>query len=819
MRRTAGALWVFGMLVSAAMAADALPGGAEEIVFAVRSPANYHYYENFGEFVFHVKQAYAPAEQADAGPPMPLYGSGGRLCRLNVRTGELKVLLDDPQGAVRDPQVDYDGRRILFSYRPAGDGHYHLYEIQSDGTGLVQLTEGAFDDIEPTYTPDGSILFCSSRCRRYVGCNPSPVATLYRCDADGENIELASASPFTENTPWMLADGRVLFTRWEYVDRNQLSFHHLWAMRPDGSGVAAFFGNQFTGTGTPIPRFSDVAMLDAKPIPGTQKIVASFSPDHGRGEHLGYVTLIDPQRGPDAMAAARRIHPTRMFRDPFPLSEDLFLVADAKGIWTLNGQGEVQPLFALPTTNARLECHEPRPLVARPREPAPLPQAEPRAPTGRLLLADAYRGRNLDGIRPGDIRRLLILEQLPKPAQFSGGQEPLTIGGPFTLTRILGTVPVEPDGSAYFEVPARRSFFFAALDADGLAVKRMQSFVSVMPGETISCVGCHESRQETPSAQRLPLAAARSPSPIEPIADVPEVFDFPRDIQPILDRHCTECHNADRLEGRVDLSGDRTPMYSQSYDTLIARGLVSDGRNFTGNSPPRTLGSSASRLLKLADGSHFGAKLTDRERLLVRLWIDSGATYPGTYAALGTGMALVQFPVDRITRRCAGCHQAEPEPYVGMPKGAMHLRFGSAEPAQVLSTSLPDFLIVRRLAYYKPGEALPHQERCNLSQPEKSLFLRAPLARAAGGLGLCKGDVFADTTDADYQTILSAIRAASAQLEQEKRFDMPGFRPNKYYVRLMQEYGILPATHRLDDAVDPYALEQQYWASLQRETP
>lgn len=808
-------LWIPAERAGAAEGAGpAAPPGPAEIIFAARPPANHHYYENFGRYVYHVKQWYAPPEQADAGPPLPLYTEGARLCRLDLRTGRVRVLLDDPRGGVRDPQVHYDGRKILFSYRPGGEPHYHLYEIQADGTGLVRRTGGPYDDIEPIYLPDGRILFCSSRCRRYVGCNPSPVATLYACDGDGRNVRPLSASPFTDNTPWMLPDGRVLFTRWEYVDRNQMSFHHLWTMNPDGTGVAAFFGNQYTRPERPPPRFTDVAMLDAKPVPGTNLAVASFSPGHGRPEHLGHVTLVDPGRGPDHMPSARTLLPKRMFRDPYPLDADRFLAADAQGIWLLDAQGGAELLYRLPDGDAPLECHEPRPLQTRAREPVVPVRAEAGAPVGRLLLRDVYRGRNMAGVARGEIKQLLVLEQLPKPVQFSGGQEPLTIGGSFTLNRVLGTVPVEPDGSAHFEAPALRAIYFAALDENGLALKPMRSFTSLMPGETAGCVGCHEERTTAAPAGETPLAAARPPSPIAPFDGLPDVFDYPRDVQPVLDRLCVECHHPDRPEGRIDLCADRTPMYSRSYWTLISRGLVSDGRNYLGDAPPRAEGSAASRLLKLMDGSHYGAKATKRDREIVRLWIDSGAVYPGTYAALGSGISMVQFPHDVAKRRCAACHAEEPKPYPGMPKGAVHYRFGEAGPAQALVEELRSATLVIRLAYYKAGEALPPQALCNLSRPEKSPLVRAPLARAAGGLELCAGPVFRTSEDADYQAILAAVRKAASELEQIKRFDVAGFRPNKYYVRLMQEYGVLPGDLAPDAPVDPYAADRAYWRSL-----
>ncbi|NQT17765.1 MAG: hypothetical protein HQ582_33730, partial [Planctomycetes bacterium] len=187
----------------------------EEIVFAVRVCGFDHWYANFGYYSANIAE-YPPQRGLEGEEIAPLFGDGGRLCRLNLRTGELKVLLDDPAGGVRDPQVDYEAEKILFSYRRGGQPYYHLYEIRRDGTDLVQLTDDEYDDIEPTYLPDGGIMFASGRAKRFVNCHRTPVATLYRCDADGANVRMISASLEHDNTPWVLPDGRVIYMRWEY---------------------------------------------------------------------------------------------------------------------------------------------------------------------------------------------------------------------------------------------------------------------------------------------------------------------------------------------------------------------------------------------------------------------------------------------------------------------------------------------------------------------------------------------------------------------------------------------------------------------------
>ncbi len=735
--------------------------GVEEIIFAVRGVGgDGHWYANFGHWVSNPKKTMY-------GPP------GGWLCRLNLRTGKVRVLLDDPKGGVRDPQVHYDAKKVLFSYRKGDSTHYHLFEMNLDGTGVRQLTDGPFDDYEPIYLPDGDLLFCSSRCNRWVQCWFTQVAVLYRSDGDGRNVRLVSANIEHDNTPWMMPDGRVLYMRWEYVDRSRVRFHHLWTINPDGTGQMTYFGNMHPGT----------VMLDAKPIPGTEKVVVSFNPGHGRKEHAGHVTVVDPNRGPDDRKFARHITRESDWRDPYAFSEDCFMAARGRSLYVLDGQGRSEAFYTLPSDAARMEVHEPRPLRTRPREPIITPRINPASPTGRLLLADVTHGRNMAGVEAGEIKKLLVLETLPKPVNFSGTMEPISLGGTFTLPRILGTVPVEADGSAYIEVPALRPLFFVALDSNDLSVKRMQSFVSVMPGETTGCSGCHENRTDTARFKPTLMALKRSPSRITPIKDVPGVLDFPRDIQPVLNKHCVRCHNYEKFKGKVVLTGDRGPQYSHAYVTLMSRGQVSHGRDANGNLGPRKIGSAASPLMTKILKGHNGVKLSPHERTMIRLWIESGAQYPGTYAALGSGMVAVRYDGAVLGRRCGSCH-----------KGL-------------------NFRVHKELL-------------ANLTRPAKSLILLAPLAKRAGGLGLCcrkpakKGktprlaDVFRSRRDPGYQTLLAGVTKAKADLDRRKRFDMPGFRPNEHYIREMQRYGTLPADIAAADTIDPYATDAKYWQSF-----
>jgi hypothetical protein len=800
----------------------------EHIVFAARgvNPSDGHWYANFGYY------SHDPNRKA--------WVEGTRLYRLNLRTRHLDVLLDDPRGGVRDPQVSHDGARILISYRPGGTEHYHLYELSDlpgyshprartdephpaavtlpGGARLRQITSGPFDDIEGAYLPDGGLVFVSSRCKRWVNCWLTQVAVLHRCEADGSNLRALSSNNEHDNTPWPLPDGRILYTRWEYVDRSQVHFHHLWVANPDGTGQMTWFGNYHPGT----------TMIDAKPIAGSDLVVAIFSPGHGQREHDGTITVVDPKGGPDATAFARPISRESNYRDPWAFSDDCFLAARGDSLVLMDAQGRRELLLRLPEEDRsrRLECHEPRPLVPRPREPILQSRIRPDAAAGRMLLADVHHGRNMAGVQQGEIRKLLVLETLPMPIHFTGGMEPISYGGTFTLERILGTVPVEPDGSAYFEVPAMRSVFFVALDENDLSVKRMQSFASVQPGETLSCVGCHEHRSQTPRVDFPSLLAVRkAPASIKPIPDVPDVIDFPRDVQPVLDALCNDCHGYEKTArggpraGRLLLTGDRGPLYSHAYYMLTIARLFADGRNQPrSNYDPRTLGSSASRLLTFLDGAHYGVQATALQKKILRLWIETGAAYPGTYAALGCGMignyaenqqinTGEDWPETRaasaiIKDRCLACH----------------------EPAtRQLPLSLAD---ERGVSFWQPSMDDPRLLTSrhivfNLSRPRLSLMLLAPLSKDAGGWGLChpttQGEapaVFATTEDPGYRALLAMIEAGQGFLDRDRRFDMAGFAPRGDWLREMKRYGLLSECQKPAEVTNVYAVEQDYWRSL-----
>jgi len=793
-----------GTLVDKALRAM---GGAEEIVFVVRDLCSaYQWYATFGEYADEEKFIHAL--------------DGSRLCKLNLRTRQVTVLLDDPKGGFRDPRVHYDGRKLLFAYRPGGTHHYHLCEINVDGSGFRQLTFGDCDDLDPAYLPDGGIVFASSRCNRFVACNRVPAAVIYRMDANGGHIRCLSANTISEDRPAVLPDGRIVYTRWDYTDRDPEKFRDLWVMNPDGTGQMVLFG----GVGRPYPTF--FAKCDALPVPGADgRIVSVFSPAFGRRENAGNVMLVDVNAGPGEWSAARRISPElpslgwsigsgqgrEGFRDPYPLSRDCFLAARDKSLLVLDDAGRTQEFY-----RAEKMVHDPRAIRPRPREPVLPARSDWKKATGQLVLTDVYRGRNMAGVKPGTIKQLLVLEDLPKPGSKHG--LPGYHGGYITLRRVLGTVPVEADGSASFEVPALRALYFVALDEKGVAVKRMQNFTALMPGEAQGCVGCHEPRTgspDSPATGRL-MATKRPPNRIAPFVGVPDVFDYPRDIQPIWDRHCVSCHGSDKPSGRVVLTGDNTEWFTQSYAALLAYDQVSQCSSWgeDGDHPPYGFGTGASPLMQKIDGRHNKVKLSPKEYDKVRLWIETGAGFTGTYAvfnhpenAVATPLVVSKpdlgSPVGPIVkRRCLTCH-------------------GSVASLGRRSRQQRD----DKWSNGKPPTLLNYPLYCwnlyNLSFPEKSVILRASLAAEAGGYQWCRARhgqpaaAFRDTRDDDYQAILRAIQAAKMRLEKYGRPDIRGFRPGEYYVRWMKRFGVLPEGFDLaKDRIDPYETDQAYWRSL-----
>ncbi len=708
----------------------------------------------------------------------------------------VRTLFSDPQGCIYDMNVSYDARTLYFSFRKEGEKYWHLWRIGADGAGLKQLTDGPYYDISPLELPDGDILFVSTRRGGYTVCQPGPASNLHRMRPDGTAIRCLSMNTLSDFSPQMLPDGRVLFTRWEYIDRDLTFRQSLWTQNPDGTGYQLYFGNTIRDVGT---------FWQARPLPGyIDRAVATFAPHHGwphgaiglidlryglegpRGQGFSWITHEFPEIGDSAHEWS--------YRDPFPLTETTFLCSYGGGVnrfrlFLLDSSDRKRLLYDDPATG----CYNPLPL-----RPAPVPPVvSPRAPQadvdcGTFLLVDVYRGLE-PTIARGRVKHLRVMEQIRKTEDLVNrayDQSPVMSYGTYYAKRCWGTVAVEEDGSAHFRAPALREIYFQVLDAEGRELQRMTSGAQVMPGETVSCIGCHEPRGETPAGGPVPLAARRPPVDLEgPPWGNDGVVDFPTIVQPVLDRYCVKCHGGGDPDGGCDLTGDKTRLFSMAYDNLLGRSRsyrqhdMTTGemlpaerakgkplvhfywllRTPTAINRPLWTGCHASRLLDYVDTDHAKEKIPLEDRQRIYMWIDADVPYYGTYAHShpnspgrrdrftdpATGGEYDWFARDFLgvyDRRCASCHGKSPHPN---------------DHASIWDG---------RLAWI------------NLSRPAFSPALTAHLPKEAGGRGITKTldgkapPMFAGTSDPDYQAMLRAIEAGKALMLASPEADMPGFK-------------------------------------------
>ncbi len=562
--------------------------------------------------------------------------------------GAVKTLLDVPEGVARDPELSFDGRTILFSMRRNIDDDYHLYEIGADGAGLRQLTFGAgVTDIDPLYLPDGRIVFTSTREPKYCMCNRHIMGNLFRMDADGANIHQIGHSTLHEGHAALTPDGRILYDRWEYVDRNFGDAQGTWIVNPDGTNHAIVYGNNTKSPG---------AVLDARAIPGTQRIIATFSSCHDRP--WGAVAIVDPTLGVDGKPPVLRIWPPSAmnlvmngnydtfqvvqpkYEDPYPLSDKHFLCSRQM-------EGENMGIFLLDVFGNEVllhheapGCFDPMPVAARPRPPVIPDRIKLDETEGTFYVHDVYLGTGMEKVRRGAVKWLRVVESPEKRFwthtswQGSGTQAPAMAWNDFNNKRILGTVPVEEDGSAYFRVPADTFVYFQLLDENGMMVQPMRSGTIARPGETTGCIGCHDSRlSAVPNVHKR--GASRAPDRLRPWRGETRDFSYIAEVQPVFDKHCVKCHDYGKPAGKkLVLAGDLSLAFNVSYMELRHKNIVKVvGAGPAEVQPPYSWGSHASRLVEVLRKGHEGVKLDPGSLDRIITWIDINAPYYPNYAS------------------------------------------------------------------------------------------------------------------------------------------------------------------------------------------
>ena len=525
-----------------------------------------------------------------------------------------------------------------------------------------QLTAGAgVSDIDPLYMPDGRIAFSSTREPKYCMCNRHIMANLFRMNADGTNIEQIGKSTLFEGHGSLTPDGRILYDRWEYVDRNFGDAQGVWICNPDGTNHAVFYGNNTNSPG---------AMLDNRIVPGSggSMFISTYSSCHDRP--WGAIALVDRTRGLDSPAGELRTWPASAmtllgkgnydtykrvypkYEDPYPLAgrEDLlgagryFLCSrqtgngEQMGVYLIDVFGNEILLHA--EENTALGCYDPMPLCSRVK-PAVMPDRRNLAdPDGRFYIYDVYIGTGMEKVKRGTVKSVRVVESPEKRFwtrtawSGSGTQAPGMAWDDFNNKRIIGTAPVEPDGSAYFSVPADKFVYFQLLDANGMMVQSMRSGTIVRPGENIGCVGCHEDRQ-TAAGHHDMAAMQRAPSKLKPFYGQPRLYNYLAEVQPVFDRNCLKCHDYGKPgTSKVTLCGDLGLIFNASYFDLRSKKLVTvPGAGPAPILNPYSWGSHASKIVQVLRKGHKNVKLSDEDFARLVTWIDINAPYYPSYAS------------------------------------------------------------------------------------------------------------------------------------------------------------------------------------------
>ncbi len=591
----------------------------------------------------------------------------GRLQTLFRPSGEELVL---------DVDLNYDADRLLFSM-PDPNGRWRIWELDIATGQMRRLPKDPHplvDYYDPCYLPDGDIVFCSTAPFQGVPCNPGViVGMLYRMSPDGSNVRQLCFEQDHDYCPSILNDGRVLYLRWDYTDTPHVWNRMLFAMNPDGTGQVEYYGNN---------SYWPNAIFYARAIPGHPTKIVGIVTGHHMGR-VGELVIFDPAKGKKETAGVVQRIPGRgqpvepeiedkltehswpKFLHPWPLSDKYFLVSckptpdDLWGIYLV----DVFDNLVLIKQVEGYALMEPIPLKKRPRPPIIRGNGRVKSGEAFVHVLDAASGPGMKGIPRGAVKQLRIFTYHFAYRYQAGIRDRVGVDGPWEIKRVLGTVPVHEDGSAFFRIPAKIPISVQPLDADGRALALMRSWMTAMPGETLTCVGCHEQEKPTAPPNRLTRALTHGPDSIRPWLGPPRNFDFLHEVQPVLDKYCVGCHNGrTKVNGRLaspDLRRDQGFLYvyrhgdpklrkvpAQRKDEVYGKhhglfppsyvelrrfvrvgGLESDLRLLN----PMEFHASTSELVQMLEKGHYNVRLDDEAWSRLVTWIDLNAPCHGTW--------------------------------------------------------------------------------------------------------------------------------------------------------------------------------------------
>jgi formylglycine-generating enzyme required for sulfatase activity len=606
---------------------------------------------------------------------LPKRGYDDELCVLPMRDpAQAPRILFKPGGRfVGDVDLHWNADRLLFSM-PDANGRWQVHELKLDPaaaapaslSSAVPLTgeQPDVDSYDACYLPNGRIAFSSTAPFIGVPCvnGSAHVANLYVMDANGTNIRQLCFDQEHNWCPTVMNDGRVLYARWEYTDTPHSNTRLLFSMNPDGTGQAAYLGGA---------SYWPNSFFYARPVPNHPTKVAAIIGGHHDNPRMGELLVFDPQLGRQEGEPAvqripgfgRKVEPLirdgltlqswPKFLHPWPLDEKYFLVACKPeprapwGIYLADVFDNLVPLRQL----AGFALFEPVPLRRTTPPPVIPERINPSRRDALIVLQDIYSGDGLRGVPRGTVKALRIFTYHYAYQGVGGLLGVVGMDGPWDIKRVLGTVPVEVDGSARFHVPANTPLSLQPLDAEGRAVQLMRSWMTAMPGETVQCAGCHD-RQNSAPPTKTGLAMLKPPSEITPWRGPVRGFSFAREVQPVLDRHCVGCHDGRPLAdgtrladlrgtekiidwssvtpgngGYAKTAGKFSVSYAELHRYVRRPGIESDFHVLE----PMEFHADTTHLVQMLKENHHGVRLDAESWDRLVTWIDLNTPYHGTW--------------------------------------------------------------------------------------------------------------------------------------------------------------------------------------------
>ena len=586
------------------------------------------------------------------------------LSHLRVEPQFTTVYAPTNHETVIDPTLHFDADRLLFAQNGEREKNWRLWEMNLDGSARRQLSPDDGADIghfDPCYLPDGRIVFASTASYQGLPCEfgSKAMTCLYLLDPKSQNVRQLTFEQDSDWCPTMLPNGRVLYLRWEYTDQSHANSRILFHMNPDGTDQ-----REFRGSGSWFPG----SFFYAKAIPGEAHQIIGVAGGHHGTPRSGRLMIMDPSRGrreaegivqeiPGRGKSVEPIVRDRLvdgvwpqFLMPAPLSAKYHLVSAKLAPNSLWGIYLVD-VFDNVTLVKEVEDAAllwPTPVQRRERPPVIQNRVKPDTDECTVFVADVNAGPGLLGVPRGAVKKLRVIEYYFAKRGMGGLYGTLGADGPWDVKRILGTVPVEPDGSAQFVMPANTPVSVQPLDAQGQALQLERSWFVGMPGERVSCIGCHES-QDAAAVSRATAAMRRAPSRLDEWFGPARGFSFVREVQPVLDRHCVACHDGSpagavpslqggeplkdwktQLSGHWGGGGKFTTSYWELQRFVRRPGIEGDRRMFT----PMDYHFSATELGQLLRKGHHGVALDAEGHERLAAWVDLNAPFYGTWGEI-----------------------------------------------------------------------------------------------------------------------------------------------------------------------------------------